>query len=455
MQSLFELGSYFICNIMRECCMKVALIETRGEKYAVNKDQAGGFGTSTDTGTGIFGKIVNHVKRRGVRTPVLFLAYIHSIFEQEGHSVKFFDKKPNEEFDLIIMVTSMVDYKNEIILAKEIKQTSKAKLGFIGAFATVRPDIFLKVGDFVISGEPEDAAIKIARGEIEPKGIIISELIQDLDKLPFPKWEGHNIDGYGYYPLLKKKPFLTVLSSRGCSYDCDYCPYMVLETAMWRKRTPANVVDELEYLKKKFGLKSFLFRDPLFTVDMKRTKEICDEMIKRNLDLEWGCETRSDRLDEQLIDIMYSAGLRSIEIGVEAFDMDLLASLNRKPPQQKHQERIIEYSENKGVKMTAFYVLGIPGQTLQDMESTIAYSKKLNTSFAQFTIATPYPGTKFHSNVKDDIIGEDWEKYTSYLPLIKSDKFSPETVLKLKEKAFKEYYLRWNWILKRSKGIIK
>ena len=125
--------------------MKIALVETRGDKFAVNKDQAGSFGTSTDTGKGIFGILLNMVKRRGIRTPAIFLAYMHSIFESEGHYVKFYSDFPKERFDIVIIMSSLVDYKNELKLAKKIKETYHSKIGFIGAFATVRPDIFLEV----------------------------------------------------------------------------------------------------------------------------------------------------------------------------------------------------------------------------------------------------------------------------------------------------------------------
>ena len=431
--------------------MRFALIETRGGKIAVNKDQAGSFGTATDTGKGLFSQILNKIKRNGVRTPVMSLAYMHSILKQEGHDVEFFEKIPKGEFDIIIIASSIVDYKNELKLAKEIKRKSNAKIGFTGAFAQVKPDIFLEAGDFILTGEPEEATYRLARGEIEPSGIIISKLISDLDSLPFPEWHSRDLEQYNYYPLLKNRPLISVQGSRGCAYDCTYCPYMVTQTPEWRKRSPKNIVDEIEFLIKEFGIKSIVFRDPMFTMDMNRIKDLCNEIIDRKLKFEWTCETRVDRLDEPLLDIMYAAGLRGIEFGVEAFDLSLLSSMNRKPPTHELQEKIVNYCENLGVKMMAFYVLGIPGQTKEDILKTINYSKHLNTSLAQFTIATPYPGTKFIDEIKDSINDKGtFENYSSYLPLINSEHYTPDELLKFKEKAFKEYYVRWKWILKRG-----
>ena len=125
---------------------------------------------------------------------------------------------------------------------------------------------------------------------------------------------------------------------------------------------------------------------------------------------------------------MKKAGLQAINIGVEAFDLNLLKQMNRKPPSHEQQERLVNYAEKKGVKIMSFYVLGIPGQTKEDVDKSLEYSRYLNSSFAQFTIAQPYPGTKFHEDVKND-------------------------VLQIKEQAYKDYYLRLNWILKRGKGL--
>ena len=435
--------------------MKIALVETRrSEGLVVNKDKAGGFGTDTDAGKGIIGRILTYVKKQGVVSPVIFMAYMQSIFEKEGHNVKFFDRLPDGSFDIVIIYGSMVDYRNELKLARQVKSSSNAKVGFLGPFTMVRPDIFLKEGDFVISGEPEDVTIRLAKGLVEPKGIINSELIKDLDSLPFPNWDDHSINQYRYYPQLKKKPFLPILSSRGCPYDCHYCPYMVMETPQWRYRSPKNVVDEIEYLIEKYKVKSLQFRDPMFTMDMKRSQEISEEIIKRKIDVEWVCETRVDRLNEPLINIMHKAGCRSMNTGIEAFDIDLLKNMNRKPPTIKLQEKIINYCEKVGMRVAAFYVLGIPGQTKDGMLKTIEYAKHLNTSYAQFNIATPYPGTEFHEQVKDNIMTEDYEKYTAHIPIIKSEEYSPEEILEIKETAFKKYYLRWQWIQTRAMGAI-
>jgi len=107
--------------------MRVALVETRGQGFAVNKDQAGSFGTSTDAGRGLFGYMANKIKRHGIRTPAIFIAYMSSLFTKYGHDVTFYDRFPEESHDIVIIMSSIVDYKNEIDLARQIKASSNAK----------------------------------------------------------------------------------------------------------------------------------------------------------------------------------------------------------------------------------------------------------------------------------------------------------------------------------------
>jgi radical SAM superfamily enzyme YgiQ (UPF0313 family) len=105
--------------------------------------------------------------------------------------------------------------------------------------------------------------------------------------------------------------------------------------------------------------------------------------------------------------------------------------------------------------MMAFYVLGLPGQTKDDILETIDYSKHLNTSLAQFTLATPFPGTKFIEEIKSSINDNGtFENYSHFQPLINSEHYTPDELLKLKEKAFKEYYMRKEWIRKRALKIL-
>jgi len=382
-------------------------------------------------------------------------AYLAAIFARAGHEVKYVEDKI-EKADIVFLASSMVDYENEINWIKKIK-ASGSKIGVIGPFAGQKPELYLRYADFVIVGEPESAAIKIASGEIDPKGIIKEKIIDDLDILPFPKWDIFPVSKYSYVPALRQKPFLPILSSRSCPYNCNYCPYLVMYSK-YRMRSANNVLEEIKYLHDNFGIKAMLFRDPIFSLNRPRTERIIQGLINMDLGIRWACETRLDHLDEALLDLMYKAGVRVINVGVESSDYDILKKATRKPIEIEHQEKIIKYCEKIGIRVTAFYIFGLPDDTVESIKNTIKYAKKLNTHAAQFFLSTPFPGTQFYQQTEDKIFDHDWKHFDCYTPVMNHKNLSPEELLKLKEKAFVSYYYRpryaWYFIKRVIRDLI-
>jgi len=364
-----------------------------------------------------------------------------------GHRVEY-KRNGIPDCDLVIIPSSIVDYKSEIKTARSIKHQTKAKVGFIGPFASAKPDLFLPYCDFVILGEPEEAAVKISQDKI-PEGVVKSDPIEDLDSLPFPYWDIFPINKFSYFPSIKAKPFLTILSSRGCSLPCGYyCPYPFTQGTKWRSRSVTNVIKEIEYLKERYHVKGLMFRDPIFTFDKDRAKRIAQELIIRNINIQWGCETHLDYLDVDLLRVMYESGLRSIEVGIESMDGEGLNRIKRRAIDIDHKERILSYCREIGIKVSAFYILGLPDDTEESIENSIDYAKRLNTSGAQFTILTPYPGTRFYKDIKERINGNDWKDFNGYTPVFRHNSLTEEHILRLKERAFTSYYFRVKWIKK-------
>lgn len=428
--------------------MKIALIDLKESPLGCsNKEKAGTFGNASH-GEDWMSKLYAAVKRNNIRMPIGHMGYLAGIFRKYGHEVNYYDSFPKDE-ELVIMASSLVGYSEELEFVRKIKKPGR-KIGFINAFATVKPEIFMEEADFVIKGEPEAAAVKIASGELEPKGIIDSPLIVDLETLPFPDWDGFPVHNYSYFPVLKSKPSLSIMTSRGCAFDCSYCPYMVTQTSRWRRRSPKHVVDEIEMLISKYGIKSLEFRDILFTQNKQRAIDIANEMVKRGVKVEWSCETRADCLDEKTLDALYAAGLRALHLGIESPEEDVLRGSGRIPIKDSQQERIIRYCEKLGIRVIAFFILGFTHDTPESMRRTINYAKYLNTALAQFDIMTPYPGTKYYDEIKDRIVDTDWKHYTTHHPVLKLDHVTSDQVLSYKNRAYKEYYLRPSWMLKNA-----
>tara|TARA_B100002003_G_scaffold192470_1_gene181730 strand:- start:129 stop:755 length:627 start_codon:yes stop_codon:yes gene_type:complete len=206
---------------------------------------------------------------------------------------------------------------------------------------------------------------------------------------------------------------------------------------------------------KQYGMKAIIFRDPVFSLKKERTKEIAEEIIKRNIKIEYVAETRLDDLNKDLIDILYKSGLRAIKVGVESRHEEVLKKSKRLPIEIKHQEEIIRYCEKIGIKIAAFYIIGLPGDTKKNILDTIKYSHKLNTYAANFNVCTPIPGTEFYENIKDKIYDHDLDHYDNFTPVFEHENLTKKEILKLKEKAFAGYYFRFGYLLKFLRYMFK
>lgn len=433
--------------------MRVALLEITAQRpECVNKDFMGGYGWAFHIGRSLPARMIELVKKKGEKVPILYFAYLAAIFRDHGHEVQLLTNEIPDA-DLVLMHASMIDYKNEIRWAQRIKEKRpNIKIGFLGPFATFRPNLFLPYADFLIAGEVEEAGLKLARGN-NLQGVVISRPIDDLDTLPFPAWEYFPVKEYSYFPSLRETPFLVALSSRGCVYSCDYCPYPV--NYQWRERNVEKVLDEIEVAANTFGAKALLFRDPLFSVNRKRARQIAEGIIQRGIKIKWACETRLDLLNEELIDIFYESGLRVINVGIESADEAILKKIGRAPVPVEHQERIVKFCDSIGLRVCAFYVLGLPEDSPEKIRSTVEYAKQLNTHAAMFYLATPFPGTAYYKMVGDGLLTDDYEKMDCFTPVVMHPQLSPAQLEALKEWAYVSYYYRPRWFFSLLRRIWK
>ena len=214
-------------------------------------------------------------------------------------------------------------------------------------------------------------------------------------------------------------------------------------------RSPQKVVNDIEYLNKKYKIRSFQFRDPTFGIQDDYIFQLCNELSRRSLKIQWGIETRPDLLNWRKIKAMFKVGLRNINIGIETNDVNIAKHNNRLLANLHRQERIISYCEKLGVKISAFYLFGFEGATKESMESLLCYAKKLNTFLARFAICTPYPGTSFfdHLEKQKRILTYDYEKYTQFNLVFKHNYLDRKSIHLMLSKAYKEYYFRPKYLL--------
>ncbi len=426
--------------------MRITLADIQTRPTAINKDLSGGYGTSSDFGSSWFVGMMKRLKRNAVKLPVMTLGYLAGILRQRGHDVRFTQGELVPGTDLYLVYSSLVEHTSELAFAKRIRAANGARIGFVGSLATAMPDRFLPHGDFVVAGEAEGCFVD-ADDALSLHGLVPGKQIEDLDTLPFPDWRPFPYGEFSYSHYLRERPFFPVTTSRGCPYSCVYyCPYPIFQGRQFRMRAVDAVVAEIEQLIKDYGARSLLFRDPIFTLEKKRVAALCETLLQGNIKIQWACETHLGRLDHELIDLMRAAGCRGINVGVESVSPDVLKSSHRKSDDVLHQEDIVRYCENNGVKIGAFYIFGNLDDTEETIRATIEYAKVLNTSYAQFTISTPYPGTKFYDEMKPKLTETNLDRFDIYTPTFTHPHLSSETILRLKEEAYSGYYFRWKWL---------
>jgi radical SAM superfamily enzyme YgiQ (UPF0313 family) len=240
----------------------------------------------------------------------------------------------------------MVHSHLEIKFASALKlKNPSAKIGFYGPFASEFPENYLPVCDFVIKGEAEEVFDNFCKGVLELDGLVVSSRDVDVTKLPYPDWQGFDLNGYGYFPALPKKPFLTIQGSRGCPFACDFCPYLVSQGIPLRRRSNDDIVSEIKHLIDTYGIKSLLFRDITWSMHKKLTKELCEKIIENNFQLDIAVETRADTLDDELIRLMGLAGIVAVNLGVESPDDEILLGSGRRPILQDKMHQVIQKLE--------------------------------------------------------------------------------------------------------------
>jgi radical SAM superfamily enzyme YgiQ (UPF0313 family) len=424
--------------------MRVVLADLKSDRGFVSKDTVvGGYGSRLEPFSRVTG-FISFFKKRFHDVPSVHLAYIAAILARAGHEVTS-TRGEIVDGDVAIVLSSLVDHKAEAAWADRMRARG-VRVGFIGITASKKPELFADHCDFIFDGEPEAAAQRLARGVV-PHGTVVSEPIADLDALPFPRWDLVTEDRWAVASKWFTRPVgggFPLLASRGCPEFCTYCPHRIL--AGYRARSIANIVDELERLCDQHPEPYVIFRDPLFTEQRDRCLALCDEIRARDLTLTFEAETRLDRLDPGLLDTLHAAGLRAMSFGVESLDPATLKKSGRRPIPQAHQREIMGHCRSKGIVTAAFYVLGFLQDDWQSIAATIDYSTELGSTFAQFKILTPYPGTPMFKQLEPLLVEADWEKFDGYTPTFRHPNLTAREMRFLLGAAYTRFYVRPSYL---------
>lgn len=240
--------------------------------------------------------------------------------------------------------------------------------------------------------------------------------IENLDALPFPAWEAFDLERYaGCYPHLTRLE-LPMSASRGCVYKCSFCSRTLGE--MNRRRSVASVLLEMEYNIERFGCESIAFVDETFIFGKKWMREFMDAMKKRGLNkkLTWSCSTRVTGLSLEFLQELRESGCYYIFFGLESASEETLKRIN-KNTKVKNMLDAVSWTKQAGIIPTGAFILGLPGETEQEVHMAIELGRKLDLYSITFPIAVPFPGTQLRQMALNGeyglrMLSDDWDDYS-------------------------------------------
>lgn len=277
--------------------------------------------------------------------------------------------------------------------------------------------------------------------------------IEDLNQLPQPAWDMLPLEKY-ILPFINKN-YLLVETSRGCPFACDFCVVPLIHGIKFREKKPETVVNEIEDLKSKYKIEYFYLFGDTVTLNKRFVNEFCEELIKRNLKIQWLTNTRADTLyDIELVKKMKESGCWMLAIGIESFSEKTRENMQKKLETDKITQAIRLLRET-GILSFGFFIYGYPGETEKDMCETTRFACSLPLDYANFYPAVPYPGTAFYKKCSESgyLRFDSWDKmeYLSYI--IETKDLNEAIVKKAVSRAYRSFYMRPKFIYRHIKNI--
>ncbi len=271
-------------------------------------------------------------------------------------------------------------------------------------------------------------------------------LIVDLDVLDFPARQLLPRNTYRHiYPYPVKNPYYhSIITSRGCNYKCDFCSSSLIWNGLTRYRSLENVFKEMEHLIKRYNAALLFLHDDDFTGSCERVVRFCQGIRKYFPGLKWICHGRADNMSLELLREMKQSGCVEIQVGVESGNDEVLKKCNKNIDTATIC-KAFELINKVGINSWATFIIGCEGDSVATVEDTIKFSKRINPTYATYLYLSPLPGTKSFSYFKKKgyLRSLDWSKYSWHGdPVFETEALSKSDLLRLRKKAYREFYLR-------------
>jgi radical SAM superfamily enzyme YgiQ (UPF0313 family) len=412
------------------------------------------------------------VYAESVIAPPLGLASIAAVLEKQGIEVDIVDmalsdRKIRDGENLSLPGTDIVGvsasltqrFPQAVAISRALKQNDKdIPIVFGGNYATFMYKKILRDFDSVdiivlfegeysmleltkaFSGKKDLADVKGIAYRNEDEAIIAThpaEKVTDLDTLPMPArhllpMEHYKEKGHGAG---------SIMSSRGCPYKCIFCS----TSAFWGHKVRSNslerVLQEIEHVVEKYHIKDICFDDDIFTYSRPRILKLC-EMIEKKFDIQWGCSSRVDHIDADLLSKMRKAGCSTIFFGVESASQVIL-NKSKKHQTIEMSRRAIKMAKEAGMNVDASFILGLPGENKETIKQDLDFILETMPDRIIMNLLIPHPGTGIYEHSHEfgiRILDDDWQYYTGTIPVVETEDLSWKDLLKARVSILEKYY---------------
>ena len=407
----------------------------------------------------------------GRRFLPLGLAYVAASLEKAGFQVEVLDnyllEKPIGEVkievkqrnpEIVGMTCSSATYSRCIETAKAVKETLPSCKVVVGGWhPTYEPESMLQHPeiDYVVMGEGERAMVELSThitkgGDYEDLAAIAGiayrregqtvkntqRFISNLDEVPFPARHLLPMNMYDrQIEYLDVKPVDNMNIMRGCPYNCAFCETKQLWGSTCRGFSPKYVLEEIKHLMANYGTKGIYFINDNFTIRKKDTSELCNLIRKDKLDIEWVCDTRVDLVSRELLREMKTAGCKTIWFGGESGSQRILDKVNKRVTLEQ-TETAFKICREEGIQTACSFLLGIPGETIDEMKATFKFARKLDPDWCRFNIFVAVPGSALYKEVIEKGLYDRVEDFAAY---VKTDEFNYESLLEVQRRFHRDF----------------
>ena len=369
------------------------------------------------------------------------------------------------DFDLVVMHTSVPSFTSDVKCAEALKAANpKLKIGMIGAKVAVKSDeslIDAPVIDFVARNEFDFTIKEVADGNPwsgilglsyrNEEGNIVHNpdrpILEEMDSLPSVIDVYHrDLKIEDYFIGYLKHPYISVYTGRGCKSRCTFCLWpQTVGGHRYRTRSVENVVEEIRRAKELWPqVKEFFFDDDTFTDDLPRAEAIAEGLGK--LGVTWSCNAKAN-VPRATLEKLKAGGLRLLLVGYESGDQQILHNI-KKGMRIEVAEKFTQDCHDLGIQIHGTFIVGLPGETLETLEKTKAWARKINPHTIQVSLAAPYPGTFLY----DQAVENGWldaanaelidDKGVQIAPLHYPGVLSHDQIFHSVEDFYKKFYFR-------------